>query len=331
MSRALTESALQKIVVLWILSRRCSAHASDIFAGVSLAYGRGAPAVFPLRARRLVSVWPAPASRAGDIEVLRHRYTYGQERCVRAENLRPSPISRLPRNDLAPQMYEPVSDYAHSYSDVFQSPNPEEGGIYTLEEAGKDTDSWSGVDIRNRYANDLRMRERPQHPTRLPKAGKRAEHFSAREYAQGLPIEYPGRSARYDRPPVDNIMWDERPRSFRPNSDNLHAELYIPPPLRPWGGSGPSPYLAYPVESPSQAVSVIDRFSSGGGGNADNGAPQCCHKGPRDTFTIGFAEIVLFFVIIILLAMWVMGSTLAAKQASDIRKGIREALESLKK
>jgi hypothetical protein len=224
-------------------------------------------------------------------------------------------------------MYEPTSDYAFSYSDVFQSPNPEEGGIYTLEEAGKNSDPWSEVDIRNRYANDLRMREKPQHPTHLPRSRKRAEGFAPQQYAQGLPIQYPGRSTRYDRPPIDNMMWDERPRSFRPNSDNLHAELYIPPQLRPWGGSGPSPYLAYPVESPSQAVSVIDRFSSGNG----NSTASCCPKGPRDGFTIGFAEIVLFFVIIVLLAMWVMGTTLAAKQASDIRKGIREALEALKK
>lgn len=239
-------------------------------------------------------------------------------------------------------MYEPTSDYAYSFSDVFQSPSPEEGGIYTLEEAGKDTDPWSRTIIRNRYANDLRMREKPQHPTHLPK--KKRERFSPRAYARGSNVEYPGsstglRSARWDRPPVDNIVWDERPRSFRPNSDNLHAELFIPPQLRPWGGSGPSPYLAYPVESPSEAVSVVDRFSSGGAATGAAAESTPVHHGHGGgVLTVGSIEIglqmvkvVLFLILIILLGMWMIASTLAARQAADIKRGIREVLDSLKK
>lgn len=55
----------------------------------------------------------------------------------------------------------PTSDYAYAYSDVFQSPSPDEGGIYTLEEAGRDTDPRTQTTIKNRYSSDLRMREVP--------------------------------------------------------------------------------------------------------------------------------------------------------------------------
>jgi hypothetical protein len=233
-----------------------------------------------------------------------------------------------------------VSDYAYSYSDVFQSPDPDGGGIYTLEEAGRETDPLSRTDIRNRYAYDLRMRGNGPTKSSAPRTRGRAEKFSPNEYARGNNNEYPGsstalRSERWNRPAIDNVMWDERPRSFRPNSSNLHAELFIPPELRPWG-DGPSPYMAYPTYSPSHAVSVIDRFSGGKEPENSTCAESVCQAHNHaaltpKTFELGLqmVKVVLFIVLIVLLSMWMIMSITTSRKA-DLRQAIQEALAAMK-
>lgn len=223
----------------------------------------------------------------------------------------------------------PVPDIAYSYSDVFQSPIEEEGGIYTLEEAGKNTDPNTGPNIRNRYALDLRMRGPPPigGMTSYARPPKRvAEGFSSKAYARGSSNAVPSstglKSARWNRPPIDDIVWDERPRSFRPNSSNLHAELFIPPQLRPWGG-GPSPYLAYPTYSPARAVSVIDGFTGDPNGAA-TGSSGGGISAKSIEVGLQMVKVVLFLVIVILLAMWMV----VQMQSSNLRQCIREAVSA---
>lgn len=149
------------------------------------------------------------------------------------------------------------SDYAYSYPDVVMSPDdPEPGGIYVLDRADQEDDPWSGSTLNNRFSSGVRMRgERPRAPGR-----GRSEGFAPRAYAEGLPARYPGRSQRWGRPALDDAMWDERPRAFRPNAANQYAQLFVPPELHD------RRFLAYPVYAPSRAVSVLDRepFSASG-------------------------------------------------------------------
>ena len=146
-------------------------------------------------------------------------------------------------------------------------------------------------------------------------------------------MRYPGRSQRYGRPALDDAMWDERPRSFRPNSSNQYAQLFVPPQLHD------SRYLAWPVYSPSHAVSVINRepFAAQSCDAVPVAAPAGGSRRESNAITaktlevgLQMVKVVLFLVIIILLAMWLVMSSLGAKRDVDLKRIIEEAIAASK-
>lgn len=212
-----------------------------------------------------------------------------------------------------------MSDYAHSYGDVMQSPDDVDGGIYLLEEAGRDTDPYLESQRRTREQplSGVRMRD-PRVVSRPSLQGARRFEEPNREdfipfprpppvlseferYSRDIPGYRGLRSDRRDRPPIERVAWDERPRRFRPDDGPVDSEFYPPPAARPPGGTiNPTPTQMNSAPSNSWAVDHPAGLSPLEG----------IGKAIREGFTAGkpndnIMAVVLLFVFIMIVALLV--------------------------
>ena len=256
---------------------------------------------------------------------------------------------------------DPTSDYAFGYADTYQSPQPAFGGIYTLEEGkyghqkrGKggytrtqqeynDNEHTAGYDARNEHDEqndeddvyspsqhrgksrggcDSGKCRRELNYRREPGsfAASQREGFSSAAYARGDLNTEPGsstglRSARYNQPALNSVMWNPSPPILNASAPNIVSEIMIPQVLRPAGG-GPSFNLTDVQRPQSQAIAMIDRFA---------GTPASPATAPLSTERL---MNILFFVIIVLLAMWIANGMIQRHIATSIQTSMQEFMQS---
>jgi hypothetical protein len=124
-------------------------------------------------------------------------------------------------------------------------------------------------------------------------------------------------SSREQRPAIDNIMWDPRPPHYN-SSHPAHgnAQLHLEHPDNP--GVPPVPGFKDSAAAASPAVPAagvdwnrIERLVSGKDDSAS---------------TLEIIKVVLFVVIVVLLAMWVMVKSSEKALARELECALREAL-----
>jgi hypothetical protein len=139
-------------------------------------------------------------------------------------------------------------------------------------------------------------------------------------YAQGSrALGHPGprgmvTSSREGRRAIDNAVWDNRPPHFADDTPNEFAHLYIDPSAR-----GPPLFSKNPTYP---GFRQVDRFGSSPAGS---GALT-----PRDTNTISveIVKVVLFIIIVVLAAMWLMVSSAEKRIGREVECALREAMLS---
>ena len=178
-----------------------------------------------------------------------------------------------------------TSDYSNTYSDVYLPPEPDDGGVYLLEEGGKVThpnvsyrdapqvrmrggvglpdDGYTGPEPRYdgaQYFPKEGMRGRPQNGVRIDEGRSKDGRFpglnrsSAEEYQESMPSETTLRSRQGRREEITKGGWDGRPRGFRPD-DGVADSAFLPPyQLRPWGGGVRTPWQVSWAPSYSEAI-----------------------------------------------------------------------------
>lgn len=96
-------------------------------------------------------------------------------------------------------------------------------------------------------------------------------------------------SSREGRAAVDDVVWDNRPPHFAPDTPNEYAHLYVDPAAR-----GPPLFWSVPGYP---GFRQVDRFGG-------PGAPARC----PDRAALELLKVVLFFVVVVLLAMWIIAA-----------------------
>jgi len=132
-------------------------------------------------------------------------------------------------------------------------------------------------------------------------------------YIRGDPeVGHPGfrglTSARGGRADVDSVMWDPRPPHFHPQAANHEAHLYIDSEAR-------GPPLFGPRWPPAP---LVERFSGGGAG------------GESGLIGLRKFEVVLFFIVIVLIAVYVMLRRSEKRQLAEMRELLAETLAAVR-
>ena len=221
-------------------------------------------------------------------------------------------------------------DYTSAYSDVFSVPPLDEGGIYILDDT-KTVGSKRRLqghsqapiiyDDYTRYTHPRAILQGQRYPG--PMGAGRKEGFNPA-----------WKSSRRGRFPIDDINWDPRPPHFNPNSPAKYAHL-VPPrvgangeAIRGWpyadaypGGPG----VTNPMPIHSRATSTItERFN----GDSKGSNTSSILVPLRDVLEV--AKVVLFFVLVILIAIWVTISSQGFKatpvSAKSLEIVIRDAI-----
>lgn len=136
-----------------------------------------------------------------------------------------------------------------------------------------------------------------------------------RRYAQGSRrLGHPGprgmvTSSREGRPAVDDIMWDNRPPHYAPDTPNEYAHLYVDPAAR-----GPA---LFRKDTTYPGFRQVDHFSTPRNGQLSD--------------TLEIVKIVIFVIVIVLAAMALMTSHTEKRLNRELKCALREAMAALPK
>lgn len=252
-----------------------------------------------------------------------------------------------------------TNDPITSTSDVFVLPEYNDTGIYLLEDAGNDTNP------------RRETRERPLSRVRMRRGAKEGfgsrptATQSFRQYQASIPGQMLLKSSRRGYADVEEAGWDNRPRGFRPDDDAKWSAFYPPPYTRPplggiitpWEVSyapsyteaimkasvpdpnmvglapcGALPTLAHkgwkeppPLHPPTQPNNIPQKEPFMGGGS------QGCISTQSITLGLQMVKIVIFFIVVVLLALWVVTAASEKRMGRRIRHAIRDAVAELRK
>ncbi len=225
------------------------------------------------------------------------------------------------------------SDYTQMWGGVFASPpGGDGGGVYVLDDEGsvgrnsKIYDTCTRALYEEAHPRNHSSRRYPGPfgagrasdrvgPALDERDEERREDFAggSAEYVRGSrALGTPGfrglTSARGGRRAVDQVMWDNRPAHYAPGTSNAQAHLYVEPEARGEPRYHPS-LPGYPGR-----LARVDRFEPGSGG-----APMSAHD------ICEVVKVVLFFVIVVLAAMWVMVSSAEKRMGRELELALLEA------